>query len=121
MSKRYQQGTTVREIERSGRAVDLTAPNSSREAAAWESPPRKCRVETGKARESRRDGTGFQVLVSPHYACSRELGQSTAFEVGIRFSAGFWSQEARNDFTALRTNLKADEYWLNLRSRSLIL
>jgi hypothetical protein len=120
MSKRYHQETTVKS-NFSGRAVDLTAPNCSREAAEWESPARKCRVKTGKARESRREGTGFKVLVSPHYPCSRQVGHSTAFEVVIQFSAGFWSQEARNDFTALRTNLKADEYWLNLRLRSPIL
>jgi hypothetical protein len=28
---------------------------------------------------------------------------------------------ARNDFTTLRTNLRASEYWLGLRTRSLIL
>jgi hypothetical protein len=33
--------------------------NSSREAAAWESPARKCRVGLQKESESRRDGTEF--------------------------------------------------------------
>jgi hypothetical protein len=41
---------------------------SSREAAACESPARKCRVRVGKAHESRRDGTGS-------YAHSLALGK----------------------------------------------
>jgi recombination protein RecA len=39
-------------------------PSSSREAAAWESPARQCRVSPGKGTQSRRDGTHFGGIMS---------------------------------------------------------
>ncbi|MGB8064152.1 MAG: hypothetical protein WCF26_19850 [Candidatus Sulfotelmatobacter sp.] len=41
----------------SGEPIPFAQSNSSREAAAWESPARQCRVGLQKESESRRDGT----------------------------------------------------------------
>jgi hypothetical protein len=43
----------------SGQAMSSPQSDSSREAAAWESPARQCRVSPEKGTQSRRDGTDF--------------------------------------------------------------
>src|ERR1017187_4602534 len=52
----------VHENRISGRTVEQTPPKSSREAAACDSPARKCRVGWGRQNESRRDGTSSHAL-----------------------------------------------------------
>jgi len=44
----------------------LDRSESSREAAAWESPARECRVAMERASESRRDGTTSRIACPPH-------------------------------------------------------
>ena len=48
----------------SGQAMNSPQSDSSREAAAWESPARQCRVSSEKGTQSRRDGTDFGGIMS---------------------------------------------------------
>jgi hypothetical protein len=47
--------------------MDENQSHSSRKAAAWESPARKCRVSTEKKNESRRDGTNAVDASANHH------------------------------------------------------
>ena len=55
----------LRSIKNSGASDNWKQPGSSREAAAWESPARQCRVEIENKNESRRDGIPDAVQITP--------------------------------------------------------